>query len=231
MGTIIRGMVEDHQDAELVACIGSGDADVLAHEVPDADVVIDFSHVSMLPSVMAYVKRTGAALVSGTTGYTSEDMDAMRALCDTAPILYSANYSVGVAALRRASVIVAHALEGFDIEIVEAHHNQKADAPSGTAKMLLDAINDSQQYTPVYGRSGMCGKRDPREIGVHAVRGGTVAGVHTVSFFGPDEEVSLTHRASSRAIFAAGAVSAAFKLVQLPQGWYSFDQVMFGEED
>ncbi len=231
MGTIIRELVVNAKDTELIGFIGSGDKDLLENELPEADVVIDFSHTSMLSAVAAYVKRTGAALVSGTTGYTEEDMSVVSDLGEKAAVLYSANYSLGVAALRRASVMVAAALADFDIEIVETHHNQKADAPSGTAKMLLDAINDQGQYSPVYGREGMCGKRNPREIGVHAVRGGTVAGVHTVSFFGRDEEVSLTHRATSRKIFATGAVAAASRLVTFEPGFYTFDRVMFGEED
>ena len=228
MGTIIREIVESREDMEVVAY--TDDQEELAVS-PAADVVIDFSHVSLLPAVDAYVHRTGAALVSGTTGYTDADMDALRALGEETAVLYSANYSLGVAALRRASVMVADALAGFDIEIVETHHNQKADAPSGTAKMLLEAINADGSFDPVYGREGMCGKRNPREIGVHAVRGGTVAGVHTVSFFGEDEEVALTHRATSRRIFATGAVAAAQKLAQRPAGFYTFDQVMFGEEN
>ena len=230
MGTIIREIIENTDDMELVACIGA-QKDELAQQTEAADVVIDFSHASMLDAVEQYVQRTGAALVSGTTGYTAEDMDRLAALGQNAPVLYSANYSLGVAALRRASVMVAAALADFDIEIVETHHNQKADAPSGTAKMLLDAINADGSYSPIYGREGMCGKRNPREIGVHAVRGGTVAGVHTVSFFGEDEEVSLTHRATSRRIFATGAVAAAQKLAVKNPGFYTFDDVMFGEDN
>ena len=230
MGTIIREIIENTDGMEVVACIGA-QKDELAQQTEPADVVIDFSHASMLDAVEKYVQRTGAALVSGTTGYTAEDMDRLAALGQNAPVLYSANYSLGVAALRRASVMVAAALADFDIEIVETHHNQKADAPSGTAKMLLDAINADGSYDPVYGREGMCGKRNPREIGVHAVRGGTVAGVHTVSFFGEDEEVSLTHRATSRRIFATGAVAAAQKLAVKNPGFYTFDDVMFGEDN
>ena len=121
-------------------------------------------------------------------------------------------------------------LPGFDCEIVETHHNQKVDAPSGTAKLLLDAVVEAEPetgYHPVYGREGMCGARDPKEIGMHSLRGGTVAGVHEVSFFGQDEEVTLTHRATSRQIFVNGALAAAQKLVTREPGFYTFDQVMF----
>ena len=107
------------------------------------------------------------------------------------------------------------------------------DAPSGTAKLLLDAVVATEaeegrgEYHPVYGREGMVGKRDPREVGMHSLRGGTVAGVHTVSFFGTDEEVSLTHRATSRQIFVNGALAAARKMAGREPGFYGFDEVMF----
>ena len=110
------------------------------------------------------------------------------------------------------------------------HHNQKVDAPSGTAKLLLDAVVEAEPeagYHPVYGREGMCGARDSKEIGMHSLRGGTVAGVHEVGFFGQDEEVTLTHRATSRQIFVNGALAAAQKLVAREPGFYTFDQVMF----
>ena len=226
MGAIVNEIASADPEFEVVACIGT-EAEALAQTVPASDVVIDFSHESMLPAVVAYVRRTGAALVSGTTGYASEQMEELAALGGQAAVLYSANYSLGVAVLRRLASQAAQALADFDIEIVETHHNQKADAPSGTAKLLLEAVNPDGAMTPVYGREGMCGKRNPREIGVHAVRGGTVAGVHTVSFFGEDEEVSLMHRATSRRIFAAGAVAAARKMAGREPGFYTFDDVMF----
>ena len=173
------------------------------------------------------VLSAGAALVSGTTGYDEAEMDRIRALGEKAPVIHSANYSLGVAVLRRLAAEAAKALPGFDIEIVETHHNQKVDAPSGTAKLLLSAVNPDDECDVVYGREGMCGKRPAREIGVHALRGGTVAGTHTVHFFGEDEEVALTHRAASRRIFASGAVAAAKKLVEREPGFYGFDELMF----
>ncbi len=226
MGTIIDEMVSADPAMEVVARVDA-DAESLGQDAPSADVVIDFSHESMLDAVAAYVRRTGAALVSGTTGYSAAQMEQLAELGKHAAVLYSANYSLGVAVLRRLAAQAAEALADFDIEIIETHHNQKADAPSGTAKLLLDAVNPDGALIPTYGREGMCGKRDSREIGVHAVRGGTVAGVHTVSFFGEDEEVSLTHRATSRRIFAAGAVAAARKMVGRAPGFYAFDDVMF----
>ena len=237
MGTLIRETAEGMRDGdgapvfEVVAQFGF---DLSALETaPAADVVLDFSNACCLSAVDAYVRRTGTALVSGTTGYTEEQMDELRALGAVAPVLHSGNYSIGVAALRHLTAQATRELAGFDVEITETHHNQKVDAPSGTAKMLLDAVVDTQAaegrgaYGPVYGREGMCGARTATEVGMHSLRGGTVAGVHTVSFFGTDEEVTLTHRASSRMIFVKGALAAALRLVEREAGFYTFDEIMF----
>ena len=237
MGTLVRATAEaarteaDEPAFEVVAQIGFDLS--AADDAPAADVLVDFSNVATLPAVAAYVRRTGAALVSGTTGYDEAQMAELRSLAEVAAVLHSGNYSLGVAALRHATELVARELPGFDVEIVETHHNQKVDAPSGTANLLLDAVIDAEEaagrgeYHPAYGRHGMVGARDPREVGMHSLRGGTVAGVHTVSFFGPDEEVSLTHRATSRQIFVNGALAAARKMAGKSAGWYDFDAVMF----
>lgn len=194
-----------------------------------ADVVMDFSSPASLPSTAAYIRRTGTALLSGTTGMGEKELALLDELGKYAPVLYSANYSVGVAVLRRALEQVSDVLKpDFDIEIVETHHNQKVDAPSGTAKMLLKAVDPAGEYTPVYGRQGICGKRTAREIGVHSLRGGTEAGTHTVSFFGADEALEFTHRASSRQIFVSGALHMARKLYRLPKGRYQLDDILFG---
>lgn len=233
MGTAVRALVEGPGDDQgAFAVVGQvGHAIEELEALPAADVVIDFSNPATLDAVRSYVTRTGAALVSGTTGYTDAQMESLRELGSRARVLWSGNYSIGVAALRHLVRQAAIELPGFDVEIVECHHNQKADAPSGTAAMLLDAVVDGKgdpEARPVYGRAGVCGARSPHEIGVHALRGGTVAGTHTVSFFGPSEEVSLTHRAESREIFARGALAAARRLALLEQGFYTFDEVMFG---
>lgn len=210
---------------------GSYDVDDIAEldEVaPAADVAVDFSAPAALPHVLAYARRTGAAVVSGATGYAADQLAGLRALGETNRVIWSSNYSLGVAALRRATALVAEALEGWDVEIVETHHNQKVDAPSGTAKALLAAVDPAGERPVVDGRSGIVGARVPGEIGMHALRGGTVAGTHEVHFFGTDEEVCLTHRAASRQIFVAGAVTAAERLLQRPVGFYDFDGLMFG---
>ena len=211
---------------------GSYDVDNIAEldEVaPAADVAVDFSAPAALPHVLAYARRTGAAVVSGATGYSADQLAELRALGETNRVIWSSNYSLGVAALRRATALVAEALAGWDVEIVETHHNQKVDAPSGTAKALLAAVDPAGERPVVDGRSGIVGARVPGEIGMHALRGGTVAGTHEVHFFGTDEEVCLTHRAASRQVFVAGAVAAAERLLDRPAGFYDFDALMFGK--
>ena len=193
-----------------------------------ADAAIDFSAPAALPAVARYGQATGTALLSGVTGLSQAEMAVFDDLGRYAPVIHSANYSLGVAVFRRALEEVAGALEDFDIEIVETHHNRKADAPSGTAKLLLDAVDPHHRRTPVYGRHGVTGPREKKEIGMHALRGGTEAGTHTVSFFGPDEVFEITHRASSRQIFVNGALHAVRKLVQLPKGRYELQDLLFG---
>lgn len=239
MGSLIRTTAaaartpEDTPVFEVVACLDGSDADAM-ESAAAADVLIDFSHASCLAGVAAYVTRCRCALVSGTTGYTPEQAAELRALGADVPVVWSGNYSIGVAALRHLVAQATRELPGFDVEIVECHHNRKADAPSGTASMLVDAVQETRAsmgldaLSPVFGREGLCGPRAADEIGVHAVRGGTVAGVHTVGFFGPDEEITLTHRAASRQIFVNGALAAAVKLVERPAGFYTFDALMFG---
>ena len=209
---------------------GSYDVDninELDEVAPPAHLVVDFSAPSALPHVAAYVRRTCAALVSGATGYAPEQLDELRALGKVSRVVWSSNYSLGVAALRHATRLVASALPGWDVEIVETHHSKKVDAPSGTAKALLAEVDPAGERPVVGGREGIVGARVPGEIGMHAVRGGTVAGTHEVHFFGTDEEVCLTHRATSRQIFVTGAVAAAARLLTREPGFYDFDTLMF----
>ncbi len=193
-----------------------------------ADVAIDFSAPTALPAVADYVRATGTPLLSGVTGLEAGQLAVFDELGRHAPVIHSANYSLGIAVFRRILGEVREVLGEFDVEIVETHHNQKADAPSGTAKLLLEAVDPARTALPVYGRQGVTGKRDRREIGVHALRGGTEAGTHTVSFFGPDEVFEITHRASSRQIFVNGALHAARRLYRLPKGRYQLEEILFG---
>ena len=229
MGKLIQSTAQAAGD-EIVAALGHDDLGKLSGLGKVADVVIDFSRPEALPAVCAYVRRTGTALLSGTTGYTKAQKAELFALGGVAPVLWSANFSLGVAVLYRALRTVADVLKpDFDIEITETHHNQKADAPSGTAKLLVEAIDPAHALTPVYGREGNCGKRGKNEIGVHALRGGTVAGTHSVHFFGPDEELEFTHRAASRQIFVNGALHMARLLPGKPAGVYDLQKILFGE--
>lgn len=194
-----------------------------------ADCVIDFSNPAALPYVCEYVRRTGVALVSGTTGLTPDQQQMIRDLGNVAPVIWSANYSLGVAVFARVLKLASETLlPDFDVEITETHHNQKADAPSGTAKLLLSAIDPDGKYTPVYGRSGLCGPRDKMEIGVHSLRGGTEAGAHTVQFFGDSEVFEITHRAASRRIFVNGALKIARLISNKPNGAYDLQDILFG---
>jgi len=133
---------------------------------------MDFSRPEALPEVASYVRRTGTPLLSGTTGYTEAEKGSLFALGSAAPVLWSANYSLGVAVLARALQVIAPVLgPDFDIEITDTHHSQKADAPSGTAKLLLEAVDPQHRLRPVYGREGNCGRREKDEVGIHALRG------------------------------------------------------------
>ena len=199
--------------------------------IENCDVAVDFSFREATAALAELCAKFGKPLVIGTTGHTTEQRAKIESFSKIIPIVWAGNYSLGVNLLNHLAKIAATTLdESYDIEIVEMHHRHKKDAPSGTAKLLLDAVVEAEPeagYHPVYGREGMCGARDPKEIGMHSLRGGTVAGVHEVSFFGQDEEVTLTHRATSRQIFVNGALAAAQKLVTREPGFYTFDQVMF----
>ncbi len=229
MGKLIQETARANGD-EVVDIFGHDDLDRLGGLGRVADAVIDFSRPEALPEICSYVRRTGTPLLSGTTGYTAAEKAALESLGTSAPVLWSANYSLGVAVFVRALQAVSDVLKpDFDIEITETHHNQKADAPSGTAKLLLEAIDPKHQLTPVYGREGNCGRRAKEEIGVHALRGGTVAGTHTVHFFGPDEELEITHRAASRQIFVNGALHMAHLLPGKTNGVYDLQKILFGD--
>ena len=208
-----------------------GHADITCPEnydtAPKADVCIDVSAPAALEKLADYIRRTGTPLLSGTTGYAEPDFAVLKELSTQVPVVWSANYSTGIAVLRRMLRDYAPILADWDKEIVEKHHNQKVDAPSGTAKALLQELDPQGTATVIHGRQGICGKRDQNEIGVFALRGGTVAGEHQVFFFSEDESLELTHKASSRRIFAAGALRAAKALVEKAPGYYNLEQLIF----
>ena len=223
-----------HMIQELAVAKGwniVGHADIDCPEnyetAPKADVCIDFSGVGAQKALAAYIRRTKTPLLSGTTGLTEPDFDVLRDLSKEVPVIWTANYSTGVAVLKKLLREYAPVLCDWDKEIVELHHNQKVDAPSGTAKQLLQAIDPDGTALVVHGREGLCGKRKENEIGVFSLRGGTVAGEHTVSFFGEDECLEFTHKAQSRRVFAAGAVRAAEALADKPAGFYTLEELIF----
>lgn len=238
MGQVISNIVAQDSEAELVAGIDMRDdghnpypvfTDINACDV-EADALIDFSAAPAVDAMLDYCVARGLPCVLCTTGLSPQQLARVEEASGKVAVLKSANMSLGInlllKLLKDAAGVLAPA--GYDIEIVEKHHNQKVDAPSGTAKLLLEAIDPNHEYTPVYGRQGICGKRGGKEIGVHAIRGGTEAGTHTVSFFGADEVVEITHRASSRQIFVNGALHMARKLVNMPKGRYNLQEILFG---
>lgn len=229
MGRLIQETARASGD-EIEAAFGRDDLDRLGKLGKAADVVIDFSRPETLPEVASYVRRTGTPLLSGTTGFTAAQLRQLEGLGAFAPVLWAANFSLGMAVLYRALREVSGVLRpDFDIELTEIHHNQKEDAPSGSAKLLLEAVDPRHEARPIHGREGNTGKRDKREIGVHSLRGGTVAGTHTVHFFGPDEELEFTHRAASRQIFVNGALHMVRLLPGKPNGVYDLQKILFGE--
>lgn len=229
MGQLLCAAVEERPELTLAGRFDVDNICELDEAAPAADLVIDFSSPAALPHVAAFVRRTHASLVSGTTGLSEDDLAVLSDLGKCARVVWSSNYSLGVAVLRRVTAEVARVLDGWDAEIVETHHNMKADAPSGTAKTLFEAIDSaSGGLELVCGREGIVGARTKREVGMHSVRGGTVAGTHEVHFFGPDEELCLTHRATSRQIFVAGAVACAVVLAGSDVGLHTFDDLMLG---
>lgn len=227
MGQLVCDMVSTDEELTLAGAYDVHNIEALDADAPAADLVIDFSRPEAIGHVANFVRRTGAAYVCGTTGVTEDDLATLEALGSDARVVWSSNYSLGVAVLRRVAAEAARALEGWDVEIVETHHNKKADAPSGTALALVASVDPEGSCEVCHGREGLVGERPARQIGVHAVRGGTVAGTHEVHFFGADEEVCCTHRATSRQIFVAGAVACAKRLLAADPGFYTFDQLMF----
>ena len=193
-----------------------------------ADAIVDFSHHTALPSLAEYAQSTKTPLVVATTGHTDEENEIMRNAAQNVAIFLSGNMSIGINLLmelcRKASETLG---VSFDVEIIEKHHNQKLDAPSGTALMLADAVKDTRKDTEyVYDRHSVRKKREASEIGIHSVRGGTIVGEHEVLFAGTNEVISLSHSAGSREIFATGALRAAVYLAGKSAGLYNMSDLI-----
>ena len=204
----------------------------LAAAIAQANTVIDFTIHKFTRELLDAALKNGTHLVIGTTGHTDDERAAIREAGKTLPIVYAPNFSVGVNTLfwltRKAAQILTQ--DRFDIEVTEMHHRHKIDAPSGTARRLLEILNEetgtSYEDDIAHGRFGNVGPRPPREIGMHTLRGGDVVGDHTVMFAADGERVELTHKASSRMTFAAGAVRAAVWLYDKPPGIYDMQDVL-----
>ena len=224
---------------EIVAGVDAlqGDCSFPCHTsfdaLPDCSgaVIVDFSRPEALTSLLAYAVKNHLPVVLATTGYTPEQEQEVDQAARQIPVFRSANMSVGVALLRHLCQEAAKVLgETFDVEIVEAHHNRKVDAPSGTALLLFDAIKnayDEPRYAQL-GRGGRNCKRQHNEIGIHALRGGTVTGEHEVCFFGPSERIRLSHSAEDRSVFASGALKAAAYLQGKAPGRYTMEDLVAG---
>lgn len=202
-------------------CCAKGEEAFLQHEA-----VIDFSHYTMHDEALRYAFEKNIPVVIGTTGLSDEQIRNMQKAAERIPVLYSTNYSYGILIMNHLIREANKYLSEWDVELTETHHSKKKDAPSGTAKTMLSILNEDNSKAEVYGRQGITGERDKKEIGVHALRGGTVAGTHTVSFFGTDETIEITHRAASRKIFAEGACIALAKLYGREPGFYNLEEIL-----
>lgn len=237
MGHVVRSIVDENEDMQIVAGVDivQGDADFPVFSdasecnIP-ADVIIDFSSPKALNGVLKLAEDKQLAAVLCATGYTPEQLEQINAAAGRIAILRSANMSLGINTMAKLIAEAAKILgnNGYDIEIVERHHNQKLDAPSGTALLLADAMKPmlEGQYEYVYDRSGRRMKRPKTEIGISAVRGGTIVGEHEVIFAGLDEVIEIKHTAYSKAVFAKGAVNAARFLAGKPAGMYTMSNVV-----
>lgn len=238
MGQIITGLAADDEEIEIVAGIDAFDDGRNAYPVfkeiekcdVEADVVIDFSTAAAVDALLDYCVQKKLPCVLCTTGLSEEQLVKVKEASGQTAILKSANMSLGInmllKLLKEAAAVLSPA--GFDIEIVEKHHNQKLDAPSGTALALADSMQDELdgEYAYVYDRSTKREKRNRKEIGISAVRGGTIVGDHDVIFAGADEVVTFSHRAYSRAVFGKGAIQAAKFLAGKAAGMYDMADVI-----
>ena len=237
MGQVITRLVSEDNECEIVAGFDVNDSIENTYPVftnpdeftGDADVIIDFSHPSALTTVLNYCKKRKLPVILATTGYTDEQKKEFTEASKEIPVFFSANMSLGINLIIALAKKATKLLEGnFDIEIVERHHNQKIDAPSGTALAIADAIDETLSYPAeyVYDRHAVRRKRKPTEIGIHAVRGGTIVGDHDVIFAGTDEVITFSHTAYSKAIFGKGALQAALFLAGKEPGLYDMQDVI-----
>lgn len=241
MGRVVTDIVAADADAEIVAGVDLADqgdkpypvfTDISACD-RQADALIDFSSPKALDGLLAYCTQNKLAAVFCTTGYSEEQIAQIHEAAKETAVMKSANMSLGVNLLLKLLQDAARVLApaGFDMEIVEKHHNRKVDAPSGTALALADSLNAAldQKYTYTYDRSQRRESRAPKEIGISSVRGGNIVGEHEVIFAGLDEVIEFKHTAYSRSVFAKGAVQAAKFMAGRPAGFYDMSDVIAKE--
>ena len=236
MGRAVTDCVNSRNDCQIVAGVDacSGNADYPVFKSFDeidikADAVIDFSHPSVLSGMLDYCRKNNIAAVIGTTGLTDGQKQLIENTSESIPVFFTANMSLGVNLISELAAKAAKVLgNDFDIEIVEAHHNQKIDAPSGTALMLAESVNNALDYEAEYefDRHSKRAKRAKNEIGIHSVRGGTIVGEHEVIFAGLDEVIKISHSARSKSLFAVGAVNAAVFIAPKNAGLYSMKNLI-----
>mgnify|MGYP005805479683 FL=1 len=237
MGQVITRLAAEDSDAEIVAGFDIKDDKENTYPVftnpeefeGEADVVIDFSHPSSLTGILSFCKKRKLPVIICTTGLSSEQKEEFKEASKEIPVFFSANMSIGINLLIDLAKKAAKLLEGsFDIEIVERHHNQKIDAPSGTALAIADGIDEALSFPAeyVYDRHSVRRKRKNTEIGISAVRGGTIVGDHEVIFAGNDEVIELSHHAHSKEVFAVGAIKAAKFIKGKAAGMYDMNDLI-----
>ena len=235
MGAAVKAAAENSGDISIAAGVDAraGGAENVFESFSQVegkyDCIIDFSHPSVTDSMLDYALNTKTPVVLCTTGLSGEQLERVKAAGSQIPVFFSANMSLGVnlivALCKKATELLG---ENFDVEIIEKHHNQKVDAPSGTAIMLADAINEAAdgKYEYVYERQSVRKKREKKELGIHSIRGGNIVGEHEVIFAGHDECISIKHSATSKEVFAVGAVNAARFLKDQKAGIYSMADML-----
>lgn len=236
MGRVITKSVSEREDCKIAAGVDiiEAEADFPVFNSFDsvtvkADVIIDFSNPAALESMLDFAVKNNCGAVIATTGLSEAQINRINEASKIIPIFYSANMSIGVSLITELAKKAAHVLgKDFDIEIVEAHHNQKIDSPSGTALMIADSISQALDTKPRYefDRHSKREKRTADEIGIHSIRGGTIVGEHEIIFAGHDEIIKISHSARSKELFAVGAINAAVFLKGKPSGMYSMKQLV-----
>lgn len=239
MGGNVLSLLENDENAVAVAGVDLFPKEIgipvyknFANVKEQADVMIDFSSAENLKERLEYAKNNKLGVVLASTGFTADDLALVEEYAKTTAIFKTANLSLGVNLMQALCKAAAEVLgENYDVEIIERHHNLKKDAPSGTALMLADSINEVYQGKKEYvnGRNGIVGARKQTEIGIHAVRGGTIVGEHEVSFCGEDEIITISHSARSKKVFAVGAIRAAKFLHDKQAGMYTMKDLLANE--